>query len=219
MSFVALLTISVSLPALAVNPDAPRMVTASDSPSDPAQTLTVGTGASVAVQRDGYTIEKVPTRAAYTQTAATYVNYLGAIQWPFLTGVPITTDFGPRSAPCGGCSTFHKGIDMNPGVDSPIQAIADGVVREVSETDDGGLGVYVVIDHMVDGELVSSVYAHMSEGSLTLEVGQPVKVGQVVGNVGNTGQSTGPHLHFEVLLDGTTPTDPFVWLTERVRPE
>jgi murein DD-endopeptidase MepM/ murein hydrolase activator NlpD len=156
--------------------------------------------------------------ASYSQTAATYVNYLGAIQWPFLTGVPISTDFGYRVAPCGGCSSYHKGIDMNPGVNSPIQAIADGVVREVSATDNGGLGVYAVIDHTIDGELVSSVYAHMAEGSLALSVGQTVSVGDLVGNVGNTGQSTGPHLHFEILLDGVTPTDPFAWLSERVVP-
>ncbi|TFC06866.1 M23 family metallopeptidase [Cryobacterium mannosilyticum] len=58
----------------------------------------------------------------------------------------------------------------------------------------------------------------MRKGSLALTVGQPVLVGQLVGNVGSTGQSTGPHLHFEIRLDGTTPTDPFAWLTEKVRP-
>jgi murein DD-endopeptidase MepM/ murein hydrolase activator NlpD len=75
-----------------------------------------------------------------------------------------------------------------------------------------------IIDHTIDGELVSSVYAHMAEGSLAISVGQAVTVGDLVGNVGNTGQSTGPHLHFEILLDGVTPTDPFAWLVERVVP-
>ncbi|WEO76000.1 M23 family metallopeptidase [Cryobacterium sp. SO2] len=144
-------------------------------------------------------------------------NYLGsAIQWPFLVGVPITTDFGPRIPSCDGCSSFHEGIDMNPGVNTPIQAVANGVVREVSSTGKSGLGVYAIIDHMIDGRLVSSLYAHMTEGTLAFAVGDPVLVGQLVGNVGNTGQSTGPHLHFEILLDGVTPTAPYAWLTDKV---
>ena len=220
MTFAAALMVSVSLPALAVNPAGPFAPTAaSAAAAGESQQVEVGTDVTIApVQRESYVAEKPPTVASYSQTAATYVNYPGAIQWPFLTGVPITTDFGPRIAPCGGCSTFHKGIDMNPGNGSPIQTIADGVVREVSATDNGGLGVYAVIDHTIDGELVSSVYAHMTEGELALSVGQAVSVGDLVGTVGNTGQSTGPHLHFEILLGGVTPTDPFAWLTERVVP-
>ena len=58
----------------------------------------------------------------------------------------------------------------------------------------------------------------MAEGSLALSVGQSVSVGDPVGNVGNSGQSTGPHLHLEIILAGATPTDPFAWLTERVVP-
>ncbi|MFB9309747.1 murein DD-endopeptidase MepM/ murein hydrolase activator NlpD [Agromyces hippuratus] len=219
MTFAALMMVSVSVPAVAVNPVisfAPAM--ASPDAID-GQQVSVGADVTIAtVDRDGYITEKVPTVASYSQTAGTYVNYFGAIQWPFLTGVPISTDFGYRVAPCEGCSSYHKGIDMNPGVNSPIQSIADGVVREVSATDNGGLGVYAVIDHTIDGELVSSVYAHMAEASLALSVGQTVSVGDLVGNVGNTGQSTGPHLHFEILLDGVTPTDPFAWLSERVVP-
>lgn len=222
MTFVALLAVSVSLPALAVNPDAVMAVSRSRVTGGAAQTFPANeAGAVTAVLRDGFTVERVkkPLPGAYTQTAGTYVNYLDSpIQWPFTVGVPISTDFGPRVPPCVGCSSFHKGIDMNPGVNTPIQAIADGVVREVSATDDSGLGVYAIIDHMIGGRLVSSLYAHMTEGSLALSVGQPVLVGQLVGNVGTTGQSTGPHLHFEILLDGSTPTDPFAWLTQKVRP-
>ncbi len=215
MTFVVLMTASISLPAFAAPGESGTNALAAPT-ADP-QSLAVGHVNATELLRDGYTVELGPTTASYAQTASTYTNYPGAIQWPFLVGVPISTDYGPRVAPCSGCSTFHKGIDMNPGIGSPIQAVADGVVREVSPTDNGGLGVYVVIDHTIDGQLVSSVYAHMLEGSAAVEVGQPVKVGQLVGNVGNTGQSTGPHLHFEILLDGTTPTDPFAWLTERVR--
>ena len=65
---------------------------------------------------------------------------------------------------------------MNPGDGSPIQAIASGVVTEVSATDSGGLGVYAVIEHVIDGETVSSVYTHMSVGSLAMSVGESVSI-------------------------------------------
>lgn len=220
MACVALLTVSVSLPALAVNPGAVAEPPHGSEAADRVQSLPVSAAALVTVQRDGYKVGTVPRAApsSYSRTAGTYTNYLGPIQWPFPTGVPISTYFGPRVPPCAGCSSFHKGLDMNPGADTPIQAIADGVVREVSPTDQSGLGVYAIIDHRVDGKLVSSLYAHMREGSVALKQGQPVVVGQQVGSVGNTGQSTGAHLHFEILLDGVTPTDAFAWLTTKVRP-
>lgn len=219
MVLAALFIVSVSLPALDMvdGVDNPQATVLAAS-GEPQEVVVDGAANSVVVSRDSYDSSKVPTVAAYAQTASTYNNYLGDVQWPFLTGVPITTDFGPRVPPCGGCSSFHKGIDMNPGDGSPIQAIANGVVTEVSATDSGGLGVYAVIEHTIDGETVSSVYAHMRVGTLAMSVGESVSVGQLVGNVGNTGQSTGPHLHFEILLDGVTPTDPFAWLTERVQP-
>ncbi|WP_166785732.1 MULTISPECIES: M23 family metallopeptidase [Cryobacterium] len=222
MAFVALFAVSVSLPALAVNPGSATATRQSQPVSDAPQDLPVNEVEAVTILRDGFTVGRVPKPSlpgAYTQTAGTYVNDVTSpVQWPFTVGVPITTDFGPRVPPCDGCSSFHKGLDMNPGVNTPIQAIADGIVKGVSATDDSGLGVYAVIEHLIDGRLVSSLYAHMSEGTLALEVGQPVLVGQLVGNVGSTGQSTGPHLHFEILLGGSQPTDPFTWLTERVRP-
>ena len=81
--------------------------------------------------------------------------------------------------------------------------------------DNGGLGVHVIIDHKVGGQLVSSLYGHMQQGSLTVRQGQTVAVGQILGQVGSTGQSTGAHLHFEILLGGDTPTDPYAWLLQR----
>jgi len=104
---------------------------------------------------------------------------------------------------------------MNPGEGTPIQVIADGVVTKAVASDAGGLGVYVYIDHVIDGETITSVYAHMLEGSLQLSVGQVVKVGDQVGNVGNTGTSTGAHLHFEIHVNGV-PIDPIPWLTSHV---
>jgi len=77
--------------------------------------------------------------------------------------------------------------------------------------------VTVVIDHIIDGQLVSTRYGHMEYGSLRVSPGETVKAGQVIGQVGSTGKSTGPHLHLEVLIGGTTRIDPLPWLKEHTR--
>jgi murein DD-endopeptidase MepM/ murein hydrolase activator NlpD len=206
------------VPAIAVSPASQPWSAMASGPSE-GQSIAVSSEISISpLVQESYTSGKARTSGSYAQVAATFVNYSGPIQWPFRTGVPISTDFGPRIPPCWGCSSFHKGIDMNPGNGSPIQAISDGVVRELSRVDNGGLGAYVMVDHNIDGRRITSVYAHMQEGSVLVNEGQVVEVGEIVGLVGNTGQSTGPHLHFEILLDGTTPTDPYAWLSERVTP-
>lgn len=139
-------------------------------------------------------------------------NPAGAVQWPFPVGVPITSDFGPRVAPTEGASTNHLGVDFAPGAGVPVQIIAAGVVRQVVARDDGGCGVNVTIDHMIGGRLVSSKYCHLQAGSVRVAAGQQVAVADIVGRVGNTGISTGAHLHFEIRLDGTEPVDPVAWL-------
>ena len=130
-----------------------------------------------------------------------------AIQWPFSVGVPISYGFGMRSG------TMHEGADFVPGAGSPVQAIADGTVRIATESG-GAYGVTVVIDHIIDGELVSSRYAHMQYGSLKVSAGEQITVGTVIGNTGNTGRSFGAHTHFEILAGGTTAIDPIPWLRE-----
>ena len=130
------------------------------------------------------------------------------IQWPFAVGVPISYGFGMRDG------TMHEGADFTPGEGSPIQAVADGVVR--TSTDSGGaFGVHIVIDHVIDGVLVSSTYSHMLYGSRQVEVGDQVTVGTIIGRTGNTGRSFGAHTHVELLANGTTPIDPIAWLRER----
>lgn len=213
MVLTALLTVSVSLPARAVNADTSAALAPAGSAAS-VQRLPVSTASTVAVVRDGYTAKAAPVKPK-PKPAVQAAAAGPAVVWPFPGSVPIAGGFGPRAAPCAGCSTFHKGLDMNPGAGTPIRAVAGGVVRFASAYDNGGLGVHVIIDHKVDGRLVSSLYAHMVQGSLAVHQGQTVAVGQRLGNVGTTGQSTGPHLHFEILLDGATPTDPYAWLTAR----
>jgi murein DD-endopeptidase MepM/ murein hydrolase activator NlpD len=141
---------------------------------------------------------------------ANYSNFFindpnSPIQWPFAVGVPISYGFGMRDG------TMHEGADFTPGEGSPIQAIADGVVRESTESG-GAFGVHIVIDHIIDGQLISSSYSHMLYGSRQVQVGDHVTVGTVIGHTGNTGRSFGAHTHFEMLANGTTPIDPIPWL-------
>ena len=128
-----------------------------------------------------------------------------AIQWPFNVGVPMSFGWGPR------WGAMHTGIDLTPGNGAEIHAIADGVVRSASDAT-GGYGVNIYIDHTIDGKLVTSHYAHMQYGSMRVKAGDRVKVGQVIGLVGNTGHSFGAHLHFEILLGGTQLVDPLPWM-------
>ncbi len=151
------------------------------------------------------TIEVAPLEALeYT------VDVRPALQYPVGAGAPVGSGFGPRDAACAACSTMHEGIDWNPGRGFPIVAIADGVVSKVV-TSGSSLGVYVVIDHVVNGQAVSSVYGHMENGSLTLSVGQEVRGGDQVGTVGSTGVTTAPHLHFEIRVGGRA-LNPASWM-------
>lgn len=141
-------------------------------------------------------------RDAFTVTEFTLV------QWPVAATTTLTSGFGFRS--CSGCSSDHRGIDLTPGSGTPVSAIADGVVV-LAEESDSGLGVQVVVEHVVDGQTVRSVYAHLQFGSLGVATGDRVARGQLVGLVGNTGASTGPHLHFEIIIDDEQ-VDPLPWL-------
>lgn len=113
---------------------------------------------------------------------------------------PITSPFGMRYHPVLGYSAMHYGLDIAVPSGTPIYAMADGQV--IISDFVGSYGNLVVIDH---GNGVTSLYAHLS--SRQVSVGQAVNKGQLVAISGNTGRSTGPHLHFEVRINGT-PVDP-----------
>ena len=117
---------------------------------------------------------------------------------------PITSGYGPRFHPILHYSRMHSGADMSAGSGTPIHSCRAGVVLIAGG--EGGYGNTVVIDH---GGWMATLYAHQS--SIAVSVGQQVNVGDVIGYVGSTGMSTGPHLHFEVRLSGN-PVDPAPYL-------
>jgi len=208
------LMISTSLPANAFY-SADFLGGTSAVQAGPAQSLKITQEVTPAVAtRDGYTVASLAEqlRLKYGNRSFAYTNDPnGTIQWPFPIPVPISSGFGDRNVPnCGYCSTYHEGVDFTPGAGVAIQAIADGVVSAVIN-DRGGLGVHVIIDHVINGQKIQSVYAHMLTGSVRVAVGQEVKVTDQVGQVGSTGASTGAHLHLEIHVEGV-PVDPFAWL-------
>ena len=115
--------------------------------------------------------------------------------WPCPSSSRITSYFGSRSAPTKGASTNHKGIDIGAPTGTEIIAAAGGEV--VTATYSSSAGNYIMISH---GNSMYTVYMHCS--SLSVSEGDQVKQGQVIGKVGSTGYSTGPHLHFGVRYDG-----------------
>jgi murein DD-endopeptidase MepM/ murein hydrolase activator NlpD len=124
-----------------------------------------------------------------------------AAGWALPTSGEVTSGFGPR------WGTRHEGIDIAAGTGAPIRAATDGVVRKASWY--GGYGNAVIIEH---GGGVRTLYGHASQ--LLVRPGERVTAGQVIARVGSTGDSTGPHLHFEVEVGGKR-VDPRPWLRER----
>jgi murein DD-endopeptidase MepM/ murein hydrolase activator NlpD len=122
--------------------------------------------------------------------------------WP--VNGPITSPFGYRNDPVLGGNRLHAGVDIGVSSGTPIKAAGDGVV--IMAGWNGGYGNFTLIDH---GGGLATGYGHQSR--IGVRVGQHVSTGEVIGNVGSTGASTGPHLHWEVRVNGT-PVDPMGWV-------
>ena len=140
--------------------------------------------------------------AASQGGGATWVQGSGQLAAPVVA--PITSDFGWRIHPIYGTRRLHAGTDFGVDEGTPVHAADGGVVVEAGWV--SGYGYTVIIDH---GNGMSTLYAHNSE--VAVSPGQTVSKGQVVSYSGNTGGSTGPHLHFEVRINGE-PTDPMGYL-------
>ncbi len=116
----------------------------------------------------------------------------------------VTSRFGFRTHPIFGTRRLHAGTDFRGATGTPVLAAAGGTVVYAGPR--GGYGNAVIIDH---GGALATLYAHQSR--LSVATGDRVETGQAVGAVGSTGFSTGPHLHFEVRVNGT-PVDPLNYL-------
>ena len=114
-----------------------------------------------------------------------------------VSGYTISSPFGNRKSPTAGASTYHRGVDMACPSGTPIYATRAGTVT-VASYQAGGAGYYVSINH---GDGFASIYMHMTR--YVVSKGQTVTQGQLIGYVGSTGISTGPHLHFGVSYGGT----------------
>ncbi|MDC3208051.1 M23 family metallopeptidase, partial [Candidatus Pelagibacter sp.] len=114
-----------------------------------------------------------------------------------INGARLSSPFGMRKHPIDGFNKMHRGTDFAAPIGTPIMASGDGVVKKAGWC--GGGGNCVVIKH---NSIYKTVYAHMSKFAAGIRSGVRVKQGQTIGYVGSTGKSTGPHLHYEVIVNG-----------------
>lgn len=128
---------------------------------------------------------------------------------PVIGEVEFTSGFGIRSDPFLGRPAMHTGLDFRASMGDPVRVTANGKV--VSAGWSGGYGRMIEVDH---GNGLQTRYGHLSE--ILVKVGESVKIGQVIGAVGSTGRSTGPHLHYETRIDGEA-VDPQKFLRAGVR--
>ena len=146
--------------------------------------------------------EEVTKAAAYAQERAEREARLNRPLFVMPTKGVFTSGFGYR------WGVLHGGIDLANSIGTPIVAAADGVVIDAGPT--AGFGAWVKLRH-ADGTV--TLYGHVN--TWVVSVGQRVMAGDQIATIGNRGNSTGPHCHFEVLLNGTNRIDPVPWLAQR----
>ena len=148
--------------------------------------------------------EELENLIRYTIDGSTYeLKYSGGVMiWPTLESSYITSPYGSRLHPIQGVIKNHDGIDIGGSTGDPVYAAADGIVI-YSQFNTGGYGNMVMIDHGLnsDGVKIVTLYAHGNK--LLKNVGDTVKQGDIIMEMGSTGNSTGPHVHFEVRENGT----------------
>lgn len=176
--------------------------------------LAAPAGSPASPQPDAATASAATLRAATPVGPAARepftIDQRPPLVYPVGIGAPVGSPFGLRAAPCASCPTVHNGVDWNPGYGTTVVSIADGVVSMIGNPG-SALGTHLEIEHIVDGQPVTSVYAHLVAGSIPLQLGDRVRVGDPVGLVGATGTVTAAHLHFELRVDGVT-INPVPWM-------
>lgn len=153
-------------------------------------------------------LEKKILKATLENISQEYIG--GELAWPTPGYTTITSGYGMRIHPIFGVYRLHTGVDIGAPLGSPTIAVNDGIVILASYSP--SYGNYVMIDH---GGGVVTLYAHASK--ICVEEGEKVKKGDLIMLVGSTGWSTGPHLHFEVRIDGKK-YDPLPYITSNKMP-
>lgn len=233
VAIVGGLVATVALPAYGAFRPAEEAVTLQQVAEGDAQSLVVASDATAStLTRDSYSAttpeeiakKKAEEAAAAAARAAAAVASSGgggaaaidismvspgsgAVRWP-VTNFHIG-DWGLNGYRTGARPT-HNGVDMLNGAGTPIYAATDGVVR-IAQDGYYTYGNAVVIDSVINGQVVTTLYAHMIWGSRLVGVGQTVSAGQMIGQMGMTGYATTPHLHFEVKINGGY-VDPWAWI-------
>lgn len=117
--------------------------------------------------------------------------------WPVVGYKEISSEFGPRLDPFTGAPTFHSGIDIPAPIGTPIIATFDGMIKTTNPDNRCGIGTFINFTNSSNEGL--ALYCHLSK--LTVKTGDLVRKGQIIGEVGSTGYSTGSHLHFEIIIN------------------
>jgi murein DD-endopeptidase MepM/ murein hydrolase activator NlpD len=162
--------------------------------------------------KDSDTFERQIYRINITRSQIDRLNRTLALvpyRKPVLGEVEFSSGFGVRSDPFLGRPAMHTGLDFRASMGDPVRATASGKVESAGWS--GGYGRMIEIDH---GNGLSTRYGHLSE--IGVKVGDTIKIGQIIGAVGSTGRSTGPHLHYETRIDGEA-VDPQKLLRAGVR--
>lgn len=179
-------------------PSSPRTSSTSPASSSPASS-----SAASPSPRSSSAGSPTTTSTTTASSSSASSEESGQLAYPLANAV-VTSRFGFRTHPIFGTRRLHAGTDFRGATGTPVLAAAGGTV--VSAGPRGGYGNAVIIDH---GGALATLYAHQSR--LSVVAGDQVETGQVIGAVGSTGYSTGPHLHFEVRVNGT-PVDPLNYL-------
>ena len=173
--------------------------------------LTVGAGLAMAVGLTGTSAQAYSSNIKIVEYADTQTFtassapspkidrmndfYFPRMIYPFPLST-MSSGWGWREKPCAECSSDHQGVDFNPGYGADVVAVMDGTVVKAEYSGEYGVHVYI---H--DGYEMTTIYAHMIDGSLAVKVGDKVMQGQKLGEVGSTGLSTGAHLHFAIMMN------------------
>jgi murein DD-endopeptidase MepM/ murein hydrolase activator NlpD len=215
---IALFAMSVSLPAMAVNPSTYTAVSVDAAPRQgETQSLSLAGAAEIPFLRDGFTVTTLPEPASYTESASDgswaslTMSQLSDQGWALPVLGRISSPFGPRpNKPVDGVGEYHNGTDIAATCGQPVFAATSGVVVESGAQ--GSYGNWILIDH---GAGIQTGYAHNSQNLVS--PGQQVDAGEVIALVGTTGASSGCHVHFETRIDGDR-IDAEAFMTQRGAP-